>query len=244
MLTPQLPKLSQPRFGEPGYGSYNYGPPNYNYGNPYYQPPFDFKKKDKDLSKSSKKDDLFDKFVGKIIDKIIRKVTIAVPKVIEALFGFGLKGAGYGDYGVGAGHHFGLLGFIPALITKIFSGISSFIYKIQKNKFLKSFLVPILIIGLVAGAVIFLVWWLQPYEHDYGISYNNNNNYDYPGHNSYDVYKTSASNVDLHRNNNNQNYYNQYDHNNNMKSVANRDYHDVMLNNHLSYPHDFQDSLM
>lgn len=200
--------------------------PNYNYQYPTYYKYTDDKSKDlsKKDKKKDKKDDIFDKIIGKIIDKIIKKVTIAVPKIIRSLFGFGLQNKGdYGSYDVGYGNNnFGLFGFIPMFIMKILTTISSFIYKIQKNKFLRSFLIPMLVVGLGAGLMIFLVWWLQPND-----SYNNNKQYD--NYNSYNSYNEPYENYNYGYKTN-ENYNNI---NNDMYGEVN--YNDLMLHNHNQY---------
>lgn len=58
----------------------------------------------------------------------------------------------------------GLFGLIPMFIFKFFSSLGYFVKVLQQNKFIKTFLLPALVVLGISGMVIFLIWWLQPNE--------------------------------------------------------------------------------
>lgn len=52
---------------------------------------------------------------------------------------------------------------------------------LKKNKFFKNFLLPAGLLLLIAGAVVFLIWWLQPDSYEnYGNMYHQISNYNTP----------------------------------------------------------------
>lgn len=162
----------QQKSAQPYNGYQNYGP-NYVYQN---NPPIKSKLDifDPKGLKKAKKLDIFDKLFTKILDTVVDKAGIAIPKLFTALFGINS-----GDYGndMESIKSFGLMGFAPMIILKVISHITYYINQLQKNKFLKTFLVPALIIGLVAGLIVFLIWWMQPDENNDGYSNNYGTNY-------------------------------------------------------------------
>lgn len=166
-------KSSQPYNG---YQNYN---TNFGYQNsPIVNPKLDIF--DPKTKKKSKKLDIFDKLFSKILDSVIDKADIAIPKLFTALFGIDL-----GEKNMQNFKSFGLMGFGPMIILKIISQFTSFIHQLQKNKFLKTFLVPALVIGLVAGLIVFLIWWMQPDENNDGYSNNYGTNYQNYGQPAY-----------------------------------------------------------
>ena len=204
MDTPKTGRAFNPLY--PTYGIQN------NYQPPYYQY--------MPSKITSKKDDVFTSIVIKILDKVLG----ATPAVIEKLFGTGLTqlsnfgddysyGDNYGDYNIGYGissdiqkllKSLGYLGYGPLIFLKIIDGFTTVMRILKKNSFFKNFLIPALLLLLVAGSVLFLVWWLQPNENSYEYNlkshqsgyqypntndgqymynnnYQNNNNYNTPG---------------------------------------------------------------
>ncbi|KAL3274385.1 hypothetical protein HHI36_015783 [Cryptolaemus montrouzieri] len=172
---------------EPGY--------NYNYGQN------GFKQFTSDLTLKPKKIEIFKSIVAKIMDKVLE----SLPVILQKLFGFAVHeltaygdNYGYGsDYGLSIFRNLGIFGYIPIIIIRIVNAISTFVYILQKNKFLKYFLIPAGVVLLVAGSMVFLIWWMQPsdyyvnyeksYDKDDSISYDNQ--YDY-GKSSGPIIKT------------------------------------------------------
>lgn len=145
-----------------------------------------------------KKLDIFEKIITKIIDIVVDKVAIAIPILIKKIFGLNLESltnySGYGyDTDIQKLKNSGILGYLPLIILKFADTIGAFTNVLQKNKFVKNTLMPILILLGITGFVIFLIWWMQsgteesdsnanryidkyyspPYN--YGYPYNNNN---------------------------------------------------------------------
>lgn len=111
--------------------------------------------------------DIFEKIITKIIDIVVDKLVIAFPILIRKLISVSIGDVGgYGGYSkeLEPLKNLGIFGYIPLLIIKIANGFSGFIDVLQRNKFIKNTLVPILIVLGVAGLAVFLVWWLQPTE--------------------------------------------------------------------------------
>ncbi|XP_044272602.1 uncharacterized protein LOC123016333 [Tribolium madens] len=147
--------------------------------------------------KSSFKNDFFTDVISRILDKLIS----AIPIVIQKLFHFSLDELSkndYSDYDVQVLYkNLGIFAYLPVIILRLVKGISAFMNMLRKNSFFKNFLMPAIILATVAGAVIFLIWWLQPdsSNNPYGyISGDNNDanyqyagNYQYSGNNQYPV---------------------------------------------------------
>lgn len=167
-----MAKNAQPAYQmAPYYSQANYAPT-----------PFKFDDVDKDNSKKlEKKEGVIEKTIGKIIDKVIKKVQIALPTIIQKLLGLGFE---FSEKGLTKSSVVGLLDFLPMFLMNIFSRLSNFIDVLKKNKFLKSFLVPALVVVAVAGSVIFLVWFLQSDTHQ---------NYENTYYDDYRGYKTSST---------------------------------------------------
>lgn len=146
-----------------------------------------------------KKLDIFEKIITKIIDIVVDKVAIAIPILIKKIFGLNLESltnySGYGyDTDIKSLKDSGILGYLPLIILKFADTIGAFTNILQRNKFVKNTLVPILVLLGVAGFVIFLIWWMQsgteqsdsntnryidkyypPPYNNYRYPYNNNN---------------------------------------------------------------------
>ncbi|XP_017786878.1 PREDICTED: bromodomain-containing protein DDB_G0280777-like [Nicrophorus vespilloides] len=172
--------------------------PRSNYYQPYYpgyaDEAVEEEKESKDLfktKKKSKKLDLFEKIFDKILNKVIDKAKVALPKLLEALVGKLDFSSYYADDGYGDGYgnggyqmdksyksNFGLSGILPMIVIKVISNISYFVSYLQKYRFLRVFLVPALVLLIVAGAIIFLVWWMQPSDDYQQTNYNVNSNYE------------------------------------------------------------------
>ncbi|KYB25951.1 uncharacterized protein LOC103314011 [Tribolium castaneum] len=138
--------------------------------------------------KSSVKNDFFTDVIGRILDKLIS----AIPIVIQKLFNFSLDELSkndYSDYDVQVLYkNLGIFAYLPVIILRLVKGISAFMNMLRKNSFFKNFLMPAIILATVAGAVIFLIWWLQPdtSNNPYGyISDNSDPNYQYAGNYQY-----------------------------------------------------------
>lgn len=156
------------------------------------------KEKDK---KGAKKENFLDRAITKIIDKVISKVQKAVPKIFQELLGLNFDssygnygtdvgyGEGYDSHGINSYQKPGLLGMIPMFLLKVLSNFSYFVNILKKNKFLKTFLIPALIVLGVSGMVVFLIWWLQPEDGLYPkeLEYLDQESYDTS--NSYGSYK-------------------------------------------------------
>lgn len=155
----------------------------------YVQPTFDRLQE----VKKEKKLGVFEKVITKIIDIAVDKIAIAIPILIRKLFGISvenLKDYGYG-YGVQSLKDLGIFGYLPLIILKLVNGFTYFINILKRNKFLKTFLMPVLVLVVIAGAVIFLTWWLQPDDYaPYGYlssdKYYGSNKYD----GDYNSYRT------------------------------------------------------
>lgn len=104
------------------------------------------------------------------------KVIESLPVILQKLFGFAVHElTAYGDdYGAAYGgdnsylavfRNLGIFGYLPLILLRIVNAISTFIYILQKNKFLKYFLVPAGVVLLVAGGMVFLIWWMQPTDY-------------------------------------------------------------------------------
>lgn len=154
----------------------------------------------------SKKTDI----IAVILEKIVGALLKAVPTILGKLFGKGLYELvnfndeyEYGSYGNNYNQgvydstsdlkklfrHLGFLGFIPMIFLKIIDGFTTFIYILKKNKFFRYFLIPALVLLVIAGAVVFLIWWLQ-YDY-YGYSagtYKSISNYNEPNQYSPQTY--------------------------------------------------------
>ncbi|KAK9885145.1 hypothetical protein WA026_010656 [Henosepilachna vigintioctopunctata] len=170
-----------------------------------------------ELSVKPKKVDIFKSIISKIMDKVVESLPVIVHKLfgfaVHELSSFGDFGAYNGGYGLDGGvfksfKSLGLFGFLPLILIRLVNGISTFIYVLQKNKFLKYFLVPAGIVLLVGSSVVFLIWWLQPgdyylnyeksynkypYDKDYSAGYEYQNDY---GKSSGQIVKSYGGNED------------------------------------------------
>lgn len=180
--TYSLPYLNNYPIKLPAYSSYNYN--NYDYSN---------KKTDLD----EKRNDIFTKILLSITDKLI----YAFPQILQKYLGFSINELTYdygGDYGTNYAvfKNLGIFGYFPIILLKLVDAFTYFMNTLKKNKFLRSFLVPILVLGLTAGSILFLIWFLQSDGYD---SNDNNNyiNYESNGKNyqtnNYNKYQTGTS---------------------------------------------------
>lgn len=119
--------------------------------------------------------------------------------------------------------HFGLVGYIPLFVLKIIDGITTLMNLLKRNKFVKNFLVPAGIVLLVAGSIVFLIWWLQPeYNENYEDKYQEfSKYYDHPQYHSKPInyYGNSYGNDFSYKEYDHQKMYDNYKPNPN-------DYHD------------------
>lgn len=131
-----------------------------------------------DLIKSKSTD-----LVASVIEKILDGLLKALPNILEKLFGKGLYDLinlndqydyqnNYQDIKNVFGN-LGLFGHIPMVILKIIDIFTTFMNILKKNKFFRNFLLPASILLIIAGSVVFLIWWLQPnsYGHSGEIYY-------------------------------------------------------------------------
>ncbi|XP_057669238.1 uncharacterized protein LOC130901713 isoform X1 [Diorhabda carinulata] len=167
--------------------------------------------------------------ITNIIVKIVGKIVAAIPQILGKLFGVGTHslfanadkshGNDYGytydnNYSVSNDNYnlqsvfskLGIFGYIPIVLLNIINAVATFCKLIRKNQFFTNFIVPTLVLLLVAGGVVFLIWWLQP-----DVDSNNAKQID-----SIDKYATSSTNYlydnyERHSGNNNyRKYYNSY----------------------------------
>lgn len=141
------------------------------------------------------KSDIFEKIITKIVNIIVDKVVIAIPILIRKLFGITIDNLA--DYNPSYGSSvqslkdLGIFGYLPLIILKLIDGFTYFINVMKRNKFVKTFLIPALVLAGVLGFIVFLIWWLQP-DYDYSqhnyLNYDNNNayKYNYAEPNNYD----------------------------------------------------------
>lgn len=157
------------------------------------------------IGKLDKKNDKFDKLFLKIAKFIIHKVGLLIPYLVESLFGINLTYDTYNSYGSGYGSgvqefkQFGLLGLIPVIIINILTKVSAFVKILQKNTFLRRFLVPAGVILIVVGSLVFLTWWLYPGD-DYDNKYLSYEGSYYPGTPQYQqvgYYQAPSSNYQV-----------------------------------------------
>lgn len=161
--------------------------------------------------KKAKKLGIFEKLITKIVDIVVDKIAITIPIVIKKLFGITTENlADYNpDYSYGSVQslkNLGIFSYLPLIILKFVDGFTYFINILKKNKFIKSFLVPALVLVGVLGFIVFLVWWLQPDSNSqYGyLNYvdektSDNNMYGYSTDNNYGSSRSAISNIKNYR---------------------------------------------
>ncbi|CAH1972282.1 unnamed protein product [Acanthoscelides obtectus] len=158
--------------------------------------------------------------IATIIVKIFDHVLSAVPTIIERIFGRGIYDlfnfsdynnySNYNGYGYYNGQNdlqklfrgLGILGYGPLIILKIIDGFTTFMNILRRNSFFRTFLLPALVLMLIAGSVIFLIWWLQPdnftsnYQNVYQSSNGQNQYYSnvQPHYNNYRQYSGPSNN--------------------------------------------------
>lgn len=168
----------------------------------YDEKPKKIKDKFKKGKKEDKKEEIGDKIFTKIATKIIEKAIRSFPQILANLFGFEIEklfdifgdikynygseygGDGYVDngYGVQKGYQsLGVFGYLPVFAIRIISHLTECIKKLKKNKFLKTFLVPALVLVGTAGLILFLIWFLSDDHFDY--DYYKDEDYYYDNHN-------------------------------------------------------------
>lgn len=133
------------------------------------------------------KNDVFVELIGNIMDKVLA----AIPMILHKLFNFSLSQFtqyGYQEYDLQTVFkNMGVFGILPIILIRLIEGFSTFLKVLKKNSFFKNFIIPALILGVIAGGVLFLIWWLQPddydnYYHQYGNDYSVDG---YPGGSTY-----------------------------------------------------------
>lgn len=152
----------------------------------------------------AKKLDLIENLIGKIVNIVVDKIADAVPTFVRKVVGIGVDdynpsdGYGYGGGGLQSLKGLGVFGYLPLVILKLVDGISYFIKVLKKNKFLRTFLVPALVMLTVLGSIVFLIWFMQP--DDYG--QNGYANYIETSDKNYDkndMYRYNVNNFDSSR---------------------------------------------
>ncbi|CAH0563833.1 unnamed protein product [Brassicogethes aeneus] len=151
-----------------------------------------------------KKPDLFTDILLKLTDRLL----IALPQVLKKIFGFTFEELSTDEYGYGSNYgsnlavfkNLGIFGYLPMIALKLIDALTYFMNALKKNKFLKTFLVPALVLGLVAGSVLFLIWFINS-DDDYKQISGNNYNYDENsyGNNKYN-YDYNRNSFDYGRN--------------------------------------------
>ncbi|CAG9767168.1 unnamed protein product [Ceutorhynchus assimilis] len=144
-------------------------------------------------------------FLSETIVKILDIGLKLLPSIFSKLFGKLVVGVGdsYGDYYSPLQNllqNLGPLGYFPLILVKILESIGQIFKYLKKNHFFKGFLLPAGVLGLVAGAILFLIYFLQQDE-PYGyISYEGDKGY-YPQyeHKSYDNHYRTTTNPELDR---------------------------------------------
>lgn len=165
-------------------------------------PSFEASSKLHEVAKT-KKADIFEKIITKIVDIVVDKVVIAIPVVIKKLFGITVENLA--DYNPSNGYSsvqslkdLGVFGYLPLIALKFLDGFTYFVNVLKKNQFVKTFLVPVLVVGGVLGLIVFLIWWMQPDDYNpYGyLNYEGDNYYgkqDYNGYNTANTYHDSRT---------------------------------------------------
>ncbi|XP_066151675.1 uncharacterized protein [Euwallacea fornicatus] len=123
---------------------------------------------------------------SEVIVKIVEKIFASLPEALKRVSGNLLSDIGnsYGDYNSPLQNvlrNLGSFGQIPLVLIKILESVGDIIKYLKKNKFFREFLLPGLILGLIGGAILFLIYFLQSDEEPYGyISYHSDNYQDFP----------------------------------------------------------------
>ncbi|XP_030746088.1 uncharacterized protein LOC115874928 isoform X2 [Sitophilus oryzae] len=134
--------------------------------------PFSYKVESKSTSLHQ---DIFTKIVVKILDKLIA----VTPTVLSKLFGNLVTDIGAtSDYYSPLQNIFknlGVAGYFPLILIKILETTGTVIQYMKKNSFVRNFLVPGISLALVAGAVLFVIYFYQDNQYNTELS---DNNYD------------------------------------------------------------------
>nr|CAI5858429.1 unnamed protein product [Callosobruchus analis] len=163
--------------------------------------------------------------IATVIVKIFDHILNAVPTIVERIFGRGIYDlVNFSDYGYSNnGYNYniqqndlqklfrglGILGYGPLIFLKIIDGFTTFLSILKRNSFFRTFLLPALVLLLVAGSVIFLIWWLQPNDSMFYYNYNKayksvggqsqNNNYQPQYDQNYRKYSNNYGTVSYNR---------------------------------------------
>lgn len=156
-----------------------YSPPGI-YGHPPASPIYNNNGYEIQKTATDKHKDIFTEILIKIVEKIFN----SLPEVLSKLFGNLVTSVGdsYGDYYSPLQNilkNLGPMGYVPLIFVKLLESAGTILQHLKKNPLFRQFLLPALVLGLVAGAIFFLIYFLQPQE-PYGyVSYQGGNN-DYP----------------------------------------------------------------
>lgn len=143
---------------------------------------------------SGKRSDAF----TEIVMKILEKVGDSLPQLISRIFGniFSDIGNSYGDnYSAMQTvlKNLGRLGFVPMVLVKILESAGIIFSELRKNQLFRQFLLPALVLGLVGGAVLFVMFFFQQDEPYDRIEYQQSS---YPQHESSPSYNTNDRQAD------------------------------------------------
>lgn len=128
----------------------------------------------------------------KIVLKIVDKILGLTPIVLRRISNYLLNQLGLGGYNY---ENASIFQIVPIILMRILDGLSTFINVLRYNKFLRTFLIPVLVLILVGGGVIFLIWFLQPADYyDYTNTYNKELNSDYNNQYASNSYNNRDSN--------------------------------------------------
>lgn len=108
-----------------------------------------------------------------VVVKIIEKIFASLPEALKKVFGNLITDIGdsYGDYNSPLQNllrNLGSVGYLPLVLVKMFESAGDILKYLKKNPFFRQFLLPALIFGLIGGAVLFLMFFLQQEDEPYG----------------------------------------------------------------------------
>lgn len=108
-----------------------------------------------------------------VVVKIIEKVFASLPEALKKVFGNLITDIGdsYGDYNSPLQNllrNLGSVGYLPLVLVKILESSGEILKYLKKNQFFSQFLLPAVIFGLLGGAVLFLMFFLQQKDEPYG----------------------------------------------------------------------------
>lgn len=108
-----------------------------------------------------------------VVVKIIEKIFASLPEALKKVFGNMITDIGdsYGDYNSPLQNllrNLGSVGYLPLVLVKILESAGEILKYLKKNQFFRQFLLPAVIFGLLGGAVLFLMFFLQQEDEPYG----------------------------------------------------------------------------